>query len=427
MKLDAVKKTVVASALLLSQSLALSPLPVFASGEVRVAGNSIFSIPASTKALNADTVQNNLDNALVAAKDKGPGAVGIVYAKGMPVITLGGYQVVTIDAATAKAAGVTPAVLANKWAGALKASLNDRVSIDNYVAQLSGGASSITPPPASAPAAPQMAYDNSMQAPANVGGGYQSAQYQGYQGYQPTQYSGGGTYAQTPPPGYGAPQMQPPMGAPYMGGAQGGYRQGRVVYAPAGLVIPLSLQTAISTQVAKPGDMIQAQISESVNLGDATIPAGSVVTGTISDAEAGRRLSRSGLLNIKFTRLRTPDGVETPISGHLIGEIGKYKANGQGDLRGEGMTGKLGQTAIRGIGGAGLGAALGTGIGAIAGRSGRATGRGAWSGAAIGGGLGAADMLLRKGRDVTIQSGTQIQLQLDSPATIAGGGYTGNL
>ncbi|MFX9653427.1 hypothetical protein ABTU72_19030, partial [Acinetobacter baumannii] len=47
---------------------------------------------------------------------------------------------------------------------------------------------------------------------------------------------------------------------------------------------------------------------------------------------------------------------------------------------------------------------------------------GAWSGAAIGGGLGVADMALRKGREVKIESGSKLQIQLDQPATIAGGG-----
>jgi hypothetical protein len=239
-------------------------------------------------------------------------------------------------------------------------------------------------------------------------------------GYPQAQYNG---YAQTPPPqgyapyGGGAYGQQQPYGAP------GGFRQGRVSYAPAGLVIPLSLQTSISTQVAKAGDMIEAQISQPMQLGDgSSIPAGSTVVGTITDAEAGKRLSRSGSLQIKFTRLRTPDGIETPISGHLIGGIGKYTDKDGGDIRGEGWKAKLGQTAIRGGAGAGLGAALGTAVGAIAGRSGYGAGTGAWSGAAIGGGLGAGDMLLRKGRDVTIPSGTQMQLQLDAPATIAGAG-----
>jgi hypothetical protein len=54
-------------------------------------------------------------------------------------------------------------------------------------------------------------------------------------------------------------------------------------------------------------------------------------------------------------------------------------------------------------------------------RSGAAlgAGRGAWSGAAIGGGVGLADsLLLRKGKNVDIHSGTPIQLQLDAPVQL---------
>ena len=402
--LDAVKKTFVATALVLSQSVLLSPLAAMADDAVRIAGQTVFSIPVGASALSSETVQNNLDNALVASKDKSAAAVSIVYAKGMPVVTLGGYQVATIDSAAAEAAGTTPAKLAGKWADAIRANLSDQSSINSYVAQLSGGpGGSAAPPIAQAPQA---------QAMENGGGAP----------YQPAQY--GGAYAQTAPPQNVAPPYggPPPYGQPY-GGPPGGYRQGRVSYAPAGLVIPLSLQTAISTQVAKPGDLIEAQISSPMQLGDgSSIPAGSTVMGTITDSEAGKRLSRSGSLTIKFNRLRTPDGVETPITGHLVGGIGKYTDQDGGAIRGEGWKAKLGQTAIRGGAGAGLGAALGTAVGAIAGRSGYGAGTGAWSGAAIGGGIGAGDMLLRKGRDVTIQSGTQMQLQLDAPATIAGGG-----
>lgn len=82
--------------------------------------------------------------------------------------------------------------------------------------------------------------------------------------------------------------------------------------------------------------------------------------------------------------------------------------------------GKVGQTAIRGGLGAGLGAGLGTAVGAIAG-GGHGAGMGAWSGAAIGGGIGVADMLLRKGRDVIIPTGTNIQVQLDQQVDLGGG------
>ena len=126
--------------------------------------------------------------------------------------------------------------------------------------------------------------------------------------------------------------------------------------------------------------------------------------------------------------MRLPSGQMVPINAHLVGDIGKYKNKGQGNqdlYRGEGAGTKVGQFFLRGLGGAGLGAALGTGLGAIAGGS-RGVGRGAWGGAAIGGGLGAADMLLRKGRDVIVPSGTEVQIQLDEPVALpsfAAGGY----
>ncbi|MDV2687148.1 hypothetical protein RYX56_22630, partial [Alkalihalophilus lindianensis] len=83
-------------------------------------------------------IQKNLDNALVASKDRGPSSVNITYVKGSPVITLGGYKIVEVDAGNAKAYGTTPALLAKKWADALRNSLVDQASVESYVAQLTG-------------------------------------------------------------------------------------------------------------------------------------------------------------------------------------------------------------------------------------------------------------------------------------------------
>jgi hypothetical protein len=239
-------------------------------------------------------------------------------------------------------------------------------------------------------------------------GQYQQPQYSvPANGYPPQGYG-------QAPPQYGQPQAygQPPYGG------QPQFQQGGVAYAQAGTTISVALRTSISTQVAKEGDFIEAAVTQAVPLGGyASIPAGSVVAGQITSAEAGRRLSRSGALSITFNQLRLPSGVTVPIQAHLASGVGKYKEKDNGQLRGEGGKAKLGQTAIRGGLGAGLGAALGTGVGAIAG-GGYGAGMGAWSGAAIGGGLGVGDMLLRKGRDVTIQSGTTMDIQLDQPVTI---------
>lgn len=404
------KSRLIAGALVLSQTFFLAPLAVLANANVQIAGVPVITSKVSVGGMSpdarAEVIQKNLDNALVASKDRSPASVNITYVKGSPVITLGGYKIVEVDTGNAKAYGTTPALLAKKWADALRNSLVDQASVESYVAQLTGEYSNSAPAVAQAPPVRQQSYSQTAPAPSD---------YYATQGGAPTQQS------------YGMPAQgfQPQYGQAQYGAPQGGFRQGRVTYAPAGLTIPINLQTAISTQVAKPGDLIQATINQSVMLGDSQIPAGSLVIGSVTDASAGKYLGRASSLTIKFNRLRTPDGIETPITAHLVGGIGKYTDGGsdQDDtLRGETWKTKVGQGAIRGAIGAGTGAALGTAVGAIAGGRG-GVGRGAWSGTAIGAGAGVAQsLLLRKGKEVTIPSGTAMQLQLDAPVSIAGGG-----
>lgn len=201
-------------------------------------------------------------------------------------------------------------------------------------------------------------------------------------------------------------------------------QQGHVTFVPAGMVLQANLSTSISTDVAKPGDLVSAQITQPINTGDAVIPAGSTLNGEVTAAKSGGFLGRAGMLTFKFNSLQLPNGAQVPMSAHIVGEIGKYNqtANGSDTVAGETWKNKVGQTALRGALGAGAGAALGTAIGAIAGHgyTGQAAGRGAWSGAAIGGGVGVADaLLLRKGKQVNIASGTPLQLQLDAPMSIS--------
>ncbi len=203
------------------------------------------------------------------------------------------------------------------------------------------------------------------------------------------------------------------------------YQQGQVQYVPAGVTFPVTLNTSISTDVARPGDTVQAMLSQPINLGNGVVPAGSTIIGSVTEARQGGFMGRAGMLSVKFNRLRTPNGQEVPMSAHIVGGIGKYlPVAAQSDtFAGETWKTKAGQAGIRGLVGAGTGAALGTAIGAIAGSHGtrgRALGRGAWSGAAIGGGLGVTQsLLLRKGKNVTIASGTNMDLQLDAPITLS--------
>ncbi len=90
-----------------------------ANADVQIAGVPVItgkvSVGGMTPAARAEIIQKNLDNALVATKDRSPASVNITYVKGSPVITLGGYKIVEVDAANAKAYGTSPALLAKKW------------------------------------------------------------------------------------------------------------------------------------------------------------------------------------------------------------------------------------------------------------------------------------------------------------------------
>jgi hypothetical protein len=192
------------------------------------------------------------------------------------------------------------------------------------------------------------------------------------------------------------------------------------------MVLPIKLKTTVSSQTAQAGDPIHAELSEDINLGENIIPAGSVITGKIVASKSGDRMSKTGQMSIKFNTLRTPDGSSSPITGHIVGGVDKFDKNGDGTtLKAESTSSKVKTAAVHGAIGAGTGALAGIAIGAIASR-GHRVGTGAWSGAAIGAGLGVAEsLLLRKGKDVVLQSGDELKLQLDTAATLAVGSATG--
>lgn len=86
----------------------------------------------------SSSIQSNLDNALTACTDRSPSAVCIVYVKGLPVITLGGYQVVTVNVESARKSGQTPALLAQRWADSIRQVLQDKDLVQSYVSKIVG-------------------------------------------------------------------------------------------------------------------------------------------------------------------------------------------------------------------------------------------------------------------------------------------------
>lgn len=344
----------------LAGQMTLACVPAFADASVHIAGNTAFSIPAGAGALTptqrAATMQKNIDNALVAATDRSPTCVAVSNVNGQKVLTLGGFYIASADDASAKKLGLTSTQLAQRWSSGLKATLSNRAAVDAYINRL-------TASPAVAQAG--------------------------------TTTTSSGSY-------------------PY-------YRQGRVAYIPAGMMMPVTLNNGLSSESARAGDPVQASLVQPINLGDSEIPANSVLLGTVTDAVAGRRMSHSGALGLKFTRLRMPDGVETPITAHIVGGLNNYQVGAGDEFHGETTKQKVEHAALDGAIGAGSGAIVGTVIGAIASHGyGHGVGRGALAGLGIGAGLGVAEsVLLRKGKDVKVESGKTFNLQLDAPATVA--------
>lgn len=406
--------------------LTFSIVPVLAAGNsILIGGSPVFTVNAGSSGMTAtaraEKIQRNIDNSLVASSNHGPTAVKITYVKGVPVITLGGYLVTSVDAATAKAAGTTPSILAQKWANSLKAALSNKTHVDAYIAQLTGASYSSGATAAAKPApykAPPSAVASSKPVSTAPAYAKMDPTPASTTPYTPVD-SGQTALAST-----GGYNMQPDVS--YNPTQFGTIRRGQVVYIPAGMTISAKLATSLSSGVARAGDVIMAKTTESINLGNASIPAGSILTGQVTDASNGKYLGKSGKLGIKFTSLRTPDGGETPITAHITGGVSKYSSS-TGDsgemLRGENAMSKVKKAAVATAIGAGAGAALGLAVGGIAGGS-RGVGRGAWSGTAIGAGVGLAQsFLLRKGSEVNILQGEDIKIQLDAPANLAMGGY----
>ena len=331
---------------------------------VKVAGMDAFNVNLGagkiTVAQRTKTIQKNVDNALVASTNHSPSAVAITYVNKQPVLTLGGFYISSVDAASAQKLGLTTNALAQKWSTGLKGALTNEVSVEKYVAQLVGSGEQ-----------PQTGIST------NESGSY-----------------------------------------PY-------YKKGGLVYIPAGMTIPIVLNTALSSEFCRSGDPVQGTIVQPIILGDTQIPANSILAGQVTDSEPGTGMSHSGQLAFHFTTLQTPAGASVPISAHIMGSLGKYEAvgNGRNDaFHGESTTHKIEDAALRGALGVGGGAILGTVVGAIASR-GYGTGRGALAGLTIGGALGVADsLMLRKGSNVTVQAGQPLTLQLDAPAQISASG-----
>ena len=89
---------------------------------------------------------------------------------------------------------------------------------------------------------------------------------------------------------------------------------------PTGSVVHARLVTPLSSSTAKQGDPVEAVITEPLVVSDHLIlPEGSVIKGSVLQAQPARRLGRNGQLRILFHQVAPPNGLEQKVETNLEG------------------------------------------------------------------------------------------------------------
>ncbi len=133
---------------------------------------------------------------------------------------------------------------------------------------------------------------------------------------------------------------------------------------PEGAVVPILLDSELSSATARVGDQVSASI-DSQQLGDSEFPAGTRILGQVIEARPHTK-SQPGVLDLNFQTAQLPDGTRVPLRGQLIGlEDNKDVQQVGGRLVARGTRTNNNRAKIVGIG-----AAAGFAIGRVLGKGG---------------------------------------------------------
>jgi hypothetical protein len=231
-----------------------------------------------------------------------------------------------------------------------------------------------TPPPAASPAPAAAAADPTPAEASPVGG----------PAAPPADAAAGGPSAEatsTPAPAELSPAAKP------------SYRE---ITLPAGTALPIDLRTTVASDRSHVEDRVRAALREPVSVrGVEVLPAGTVLTGHVTEAVRSARVKGRARVGFRFTSLDLP------------GDVGRTAIRTSAIVREAAATKK--QDAAK-IGG---GAAGGAVIGAILGG-----GSGAAKGAAVGGAGGTGVVLATRGKEVSVPAGTNLIVRLRTPITV---------
>lgn len=170
----------------------------------------------------------------------------------------------------------------------------------------------------------------------------------------------------------------------------------------------LRLNQTLSSDISHVGDRFTSTVVTPVYAsGVEVVPAGSMVQGRVTSVKSARTRGREGQVAVAFDSLVLPDGKKVPLEGTLTELQDDRSATVDAENEVSGRSSDKRNVAYIGGGTAG-GALLGSIIGG---------GKGAGIGAAIGAGAGVAGVLLTKGHEAELRSGTEVGMSTTRPIT----------
>jgi hypothetical protein len=208
----------------------------------------------------------------------------------------------------------------------------------------------------------------------------------------------------SPAPAQAVPSAPVPAVAPATARTASVTTKPAMVEVPGGTHIPLVLHNAISTRSARSGDPVYFETLFPVMIdGHVVIPAGSYMSGEVTEAKRAGRVKGRAELGIKLTTIILPNSYMVDLNAvpSNAGSGGSETVNNEGKVVGDTDKASDAGTVIKST-------AAGAGIGAIAGSA-----RGAGIGAGIGAAAGLGAVLLSRGPDAELPRGSTIEVVID--------------
>ena len=180
------------------------------------------------------------------------------------------------------------------------------------------------------------------------------------------------------------------------------------IEVPTGTHIPLVLHNGISTRSARPGDPVYFETLFPVMIdGRVAIPAGTYISGEVTEAKRPGRVKGRAELMVKLTTMILPNAYTVNLNaspGGAAGTGGGETMDREGKITGD-------SDKASDVGTIAKTTAVGAGIGSIASRS----AQGAGIGAGIGAAAGLAAVLLSRGPEAELPRGSTVDAVINRP------------